>query len=223
MRAFKVVRNLTIVAAVCAIVFLIVSLFFEKASDYTVAEHTARVTELAKKRYLKEDSEYTDLEVFPLYDENNELKYFLIEFEPYGFVYIKIRNEAFAYDYVGLYLRDFYEGRSWVRYAIEIGSTAIYTDNQGFNYEIENAVLLEVDASSKPILHNISYFKAANIKNEKLYLLSYQRSLIPAVKRNGKYFNLISLEYIDYGQIIKQQQRTPTFHCYFLPKSEFRL
>ena len=73
MRAFKVVRNLTIVAAVCAIVFLIVYLVyeskFEKSSDYTETQHIQRVTDLGNKRYLNDDTDYTELQVYPLYDE----------------------------------------------------------------------------------------------------------------------------------------------------------
>lgn len=39
---------------------------------------------------MGEDSEYTGLEVYPIYNEYDELKYALIEFEPQGGVFIYI-------------------------------------------------------------------------------------------------------------------------------------
>ena len=52
-----------------------------RASSYTEEEHIARVTERAKERFLGEGSEYTGLEVFPVYNEYDELNYMLIEFQ----------------------------------------------------------------------------------------------------------------------------------------------
>ncbi len=225
MRAYKVVRNLTIVAAVCAIVFLIVYLVYEskleKATDYTVAQHTARVTELAKKRYLKEGSEYTDLQVFPLYNAENKLVCFLIEFQPRGFVYVKVRSKAFEYDYVGLYVRDFHEGDVWVRMTVEMGTTSTYINNNGGKVTCPNTRLTELDKDGNPILHYDSHFKAYNIQNEQYYFLEYKYSYIPAVKRDNKFFNLISLEYMDFNN--SDNEKCVTASCNFLFNSNFSL
>ena len=49
-----------------------------KASQFTVEEHIERISERVEKRYFGEDSEYefTDYEVFPLYDETPSRKVF---------------------------------------------------------------------------------------------------------------------------------------------------
>ncbi len=221
MRAFKVVRNLTIVAAVCAIVFLIFSLFFEKASDYTVTEHTARVTELAKKRYLKEDSKYTDLEVFPLYDADNKLVCFLIEFQPHGFVYVKVREKAYKYDYIGLYVRDSCEGDAWIRRKVEMGTTSTYINNRGGEVKCMNTRFTELDEDGNPILHYDSHFKTHNIENERFYFLKYKGGYMPAVKRGDKYLNLISLDYMELDK--SSNDNWVCIMCSFLPKSAFSL
>lgn len=51
---------------------------------YSEEKHMQRIRERAEERFLGEDSEYTGLEVYPIYNEYDELKYALIEFEPQG-------------------------------------------------------------------------------------------------------------------------------------------
>ena len=72
---------------------MLLSLSSCRASSYTEEEHIARVTERAKERFLGEGSEYTGLEVFPVYNEYAELKYMLIEFQPQGFLYVHIAEK----------------------------------------------------------------------------------------------------------------------------------
>ena len=64
---------------------MLLSLSSCRASSYTEEEHIARVTERARERFLGEGSEYTGLEVYPVYNEYDELNYMLIEFQPQGF------------------------------------------------------------------------------------------------------------------------------------------
>ena len=49
---------------------------------YSEDQHMQRITARAEERFLGEGSEYTGLEVYPLYNEYDELEYALIELEP---------------------------------------------------------------------------------------------------------------------------------------------
>ena len=82
-----------------------------KANKYTEAEHIQRITERIKSRYIDGNERLrpydkpvddgviypkvkaTGFEVYPLYDENDAMRYALVEFEPFGFVFVHIRDE----------------------------------------------------------------------------------------------------------------------------------
>ena len=78
---------------------LIFTVGYQYASWYTEEQHLARIAERVEKRYFSKGSDYgyTDYEVFPLYDENEKFSYALVEFEPQGFVYIKISVSYFLF------------------------------------------------------------------------------------------------------------------------------
>ena len=57
---------------------------------YNEQEHFERVAKRVEKRYMQnEDSKFTSYEIYPLYDENDEISFFMVEFEPYGFVCVE--------------------------------------------------------------------------------------------------------------------------------------
>lgn len=61
----------------------------EDPSRYTVEEHIQRISERIEERYIKDSEDYTSFEVYPLYGLNDEVYCFLVEFEPFGFLYVK--------------------------------------------------------------------------------------------------------------------------------------
>ena len=168
------------------------------AESYTEAQHIKRVTKLAEKRYLTEDSPYTSLQVFPLYTENDELGYFVIEFEPYGYVYIKLneRDERFIVWGVSMYTRDSRESVVWRHYKVATGTAQIVE-------------IWEVDENGNYIGYRDSHYKVADIRNERRFLLQIEqegvRCYIPAVKRSERYLNLVSMEEIDYEAVVKEK------------------
>ncbi|MEG2027286.1 MAG: hypothetical protein RR062_06175, partial [Clostridia bacterium] len=97
----------------------------KKANTFTEEEHVQRVTERIEKRFMTDATAYTSFSVYPLYNENDELNYFLVEFEPYGFIYVMLRDEAPAvYSWFGfrtsMYSTSDIDGEdSWSRYTIE--------------------------------------------------------------------------------------------------------
>lgn len=188
--------------SVILVIALLVSVLVERSDDFTTEEHVARVTELAKKRYLNGDGKYTDLQVYPVYNQDDKLKYFLIELEPVGYVFVYMRkNNLFS----SMYLRGEGKRMFWSRYAVEKGSFATVKDESGKTLGVyDNARWTELDENGEPIKYYSSPYKIANILNEKLYLLDVRQEgthgTIAAVKRDGKYLNLISMEYIDYRE-----------------------
>ena len=198
---------------------------------YSEEQHIQRVRERAEERYLGEGSEYTGLEVYPVYNEYDELKYMLIELEPQGFMYVRIEKDS-TFEWlsgVGMYLCSELEPVSWMPYRVkegmreevvdENGHTSIYTDRELFRDENGNA-----------IIYHQSHFKVAGIENERRYLLSIvsvshgsgSDALIPAVKRGEQYLNLVDGTLIDYEPGM-QSATYAVEHLSFIPKPDFNL
>ena len=199
---------------VVLIVSIVVSVLVEHSDDFTTEEHVARVTTLAKKRYLKGDGKYTDLRVYPVYNQDDKLQYFLIELEPVGYVFVYMRKDNI---FSSMYLRSTSTNLFWARYAVEKGSYAPLKDESGHTLVYENARWTELDENGEPIKYYSSPYKVANVLNEKLYLLDVRQDgtqgTIAAIKRDGKYLNLISMEYIDYQEEV-DERLWPTFSSY---------
>ena len=187
----------------------------------TDKEQLAEVTKLATKRFVEEGhvdrehcekGKYTGLTVYPLYDENDEMQYFLIDLEPSGYAYvssnIKIRNSMSC---LGRIIASYGEytvsyGRPWYRY---------YRNETDTDYDLRDAEILYED----------SHFRVANIGDEKRYLLKcYPKSgsfgYIPAVKRGDKFLNLVSMTEYDPNDLYAYE---PTSGISFMPAHAFDL
>ena len=189
------------ISAILVIVFVMLILA-SYSWFYTDAMHIKRITKRAEERFLGEDSEYTGLEVYPIYNEYDKLRYALIEFEPQGFVYVSIGDQA--YPWKGMYTLS--NTGSWMPYRVKEGVNEKVVDENGdiiaqsFNQEFIR------DENGQVIFYNDSHFKAAGIENERRYFLStecavyigFNHGLIPAVKRGEKYLDLIDGAMIDY-------------------------
>ena len=192
------------IVAVLAII-LIIAYLSTFSWFYSEETHTNRVRELVEKRYMTETSEYTDYELFPLYNENDELAYFLVEFEPFGYVYIRL-NSTSSFRFLGgasFYTRDCYENEVWYPYTVEQGTVGIIHQPDGTIQEWKNRKF-KYDENGDIISYRDSHFKVAGIENERRYLLEITSIIehsnrfpfrhIPAVKRGDAYLNLVSME-----------------------------
>ena len=171
---------------------------------YTEEQHIHRIRERAERRFLGEDSEYTSLEVYPIYNEYDELNFALIEFEPQGFIYVHIKDQA--YPWKGMYTLSFGDFESWMPYRVKEGAQEDIIDENGniiaqtFNREFLR------DENGQVFTYYDSHFKVAGIENERRYFLStvcavyagFNHGYIPAVKRGEKYLDLVNGEMIDY-------------------------
>lgn len=202
------------------------------AGSYTEEQHIQRVTARAEERFLGEGSEYTGLEVYPIYNEYDELNYMLIELEPQGFVYVLIRDDV-TFEWisgVGMYLCSELEPVSWIPYRVHEGMREEVVDEDGHTTYYTNRELFR-DENGDVIVYHQSHFKVAGIENERRYLLSIvstvdyssgSDALIPAVKRGEQYLNLVDGTLIDYEPGM-QSATYAVEYLYFIPKYDFSL
>lgn len=202
------------------------------AGSYTEEQHIQLVTARAEERFLGEGSEYTGLEVYPIYNEYDELNYMLIELEPQGFVYVLIRDDV-TFEWisgVGMYLCSELEPESWMPYRVHEGMREEVVDEDGHTTYYTNRELFR-DENGDVIVYHQSHFKVAGIENERRYLLSIvstvdyssgSDAVIPAVKRGEQYLNLVDGTLIDYEPGM-QSATYAVEYLYFIPKYDFSL
>ena len=173
------------------------------AGSYTEEQHIQRVTARAEERFLGEGSEYTGLEVYPIYNEYDELNYMLIELEPQGFMYVCINVREVPW--LSMYTCNEQEPESWMPYRVKEGATEEVTDEDGHVISFHDRELFR-DENGDAIIYHQSHFKVAGIENERRYIVSivstvpglYGGSRIPAVKRGEQYLNLVDGNLMDY-------------------------
>lgn len=194
-----------------------------RASAYSEDEHIQRVSKLIEERYFTAGGEHTDYEVFPVYNQFDELKYFIVDFEPTGFVYIKIqeRDKSLFWGpkmYIRMVSAFDSVNQTWQRYTIKEGSgDKVKGDDK----------IWETDEEGNLIFYSVSHYKAANIKDEKRYLLRINQGgsigYIPAIKRGELYLNLVSMEEFKYESEFEKEIHAYEEGIYFIAKPELNL
>lgn len=181
---------------------------------YSYEQHYMRVEKLVKKRYINDSTQYTGYKIYPLYNENDKFQYFLIELEPFDFVYVEVVQNPIPFNAYSMYLRR--EGKAWSRYTYE------GYDEDSHEY-IKN---YELDENGDKKIYNVSPFKAANVLHEKKYLLSVNsggiKTTIVAIKSGDKYLNLISMEEFEYSPKIEEGEQ-PDHYVSFISKKYYNL
>lgn len=227
------------------IIFLVLTLnlvifYPQKPSNFSTDEHIERISKLVEKRYINESKDYknsenytgvnyTDFEVFPLYDESEKINYYLVELEPYGYVYVCITDTSYMLKLINgrsMYSRCGGDGENltWNRYRIanENNTENLQWKNSNFKKYDYEKILCEVNENGDNIFYDVSHYKAANIENEKRYLLNASGSYIPAVKRGDKYLNLISMQEINYSKVLTIKE-VPALFLYTYPNGRLKL
>ena len=188
-----------------------------KAKYYTVEEHTQRVRERMEKRMEEPYYEsFTGFEVYPLYNVNDELNYFLIELEPYGFLFVIVSDEHWQlFSWSSMYIIDrYYEQKTWSPYTI---------DETNSQPEPDTGKIWMVDENNEKICYNRSPYYVTNNLNEKKYLLCiYSGWYICAVKSGEKFINLVSSTEFEVtnGEVPDKQA---TIYIKFIAKEHFAL
>lgn len=194
-----------VVAMIMVMLFVaIVFVGCNKVSSFSEEEHIQRISERIEKRYERKhsgDVKQKDFKLYPLYGKNEELKMFLMEYDPDGFTFILLQDEPFFLAaclkaHKSMYIESacrYNKSHPWSPYiADENGiklSDLIYgmsSDYRGTPIFDENGEVIYYDRSP--------YYVSGNI-DEKKYILETEDTskYICAVKQDGKFINLISM------------------------------
>ena len=144
---------------------------------YSEKGHYRRIQKRIEERFITTGL-YEEYELYPLYDEEDKLRYFVVDF-PTNYHIIRINK----YDLgcLGVSMYTLFETDPWQRYVLENGEKVCEKDKDG-----------------NDIFYNQSPYKVAGIKDEKRYLMCVQQdsnfNYVPSVKRGDKYLNLISMK-----------------------------
>lgn len=168
-----------IIGLLCLIFIVIASSGCKKAKYYTDEEHTNNVRKIIEEKYLKDGETY---ELRPLYNNDDKLQYFVVDFSNNDFFYIEIMDEEKYYLH-SLYIKSMETG-PWVRVVDVINGKMIY----------------ETDESGQSIRNYKSHFKTANIPSDtRGYLIKtiISSALVPSIKVGDKYLDLITMQEYD--------------------------
>ena len=168
------------VVLLLCIFFIVIALSgCEKAKYYTDEEHINNVRKIIERKYLDDDETY---ELRPLYNNDDKLQYFVVDFSNNDFFYIEIMDEEKYYLH-SLYIKSMETGPG-VRVVDVINGQMIY----------------ETDESGQSIRNYKSHFKTANIPSDtRGYLIKtiISSALVPSIKVGDKYLDLITMQEYD--------------------------
>lgn len=181
--------------------------------DYTLDEHLRNISKRIEEKYLQEGETY---DIYPIYTQNDVLKYFLVEFSENGCIFIMVRETNFEFRLLNgkysIYAPDRYI--SWNRYRREenleketYGAPIIWSS------EKEDDVYYEIDANGEKIEYKRSPYSVANVLQEKKYLIEVgEYETIPAVKTGSStYLNLVSLIEFEISSNLTTQEIFPLY------------
>ncbi len=87
------------------------------ADNYTEDQHLERVKNRINARYIASGL-YQSYDISSIYNEYQELAYFVVDFQPSGYVYIKINEQATSD--TDMYLRNVEESQLWRKYYVDV-------------------------------------------------------------------------------------------------------
>ena len=172
---------------------------------YSEKGHYRRIQKRIEERFITTGL-YEEYELYPLYDENDQLKYFVVDF-PTNYHIISINKRDYSC-ISGTSLYSLSITNPWQRYVLDNGEK-----------------IYEKDKDGNDIFYKQSPYKIAGIKNEKRYLIEVKQDsnlfYVPAVKRGDKYLNLISMK----EEIILESKKeiNESLDIYFFIKPRFDL
>lgn len=159
--------------------------------------HYDKIKKIIEEKYLTQTYGFTSFELYNVYNENDEPEYYLAEFEPFGYLYIKVNERSYPGN-GSIYStsHEFY----WTPYKVV---------SYGSGDTAKHRYVYQYNELGEKIIYNRSHFKVANVTNERMYLLRVGgdslEGLIPAIKNGNKYINLVSMEEFDYNRNVRYE------------------
>ena len=216
----RIVRIIILSFVVVLIAGIIYALTPDKIENYSEEEHAQIIREKIDKKYpdkkIEFDEEtisYNSYKIYPLYNEKDKLTHFIIEYEPYGFNIVLVRDGLRILGGVSYFGSSFFGlGKNqWSPYIVDT------TNSQSKLDEDKKWIL---DENGERIYHKRSpYFVTGNINERKYLIEKFPHDYIFAVKKDGQFINLVSGEKFDCVNVENQA----TLEVFILPKGHFLL
>ena len=167
-------------------------------------KHIARITEEVKERYDTNEN-FIVSSLITVSNPESELDHFLVEFEEGSFVLVRARPTNIIL--FNMYHRaEYFSG--WYRYRFDLSDREhiVYQDGIYWRKSKDTregkTCFYECDSEGKYIRRHKSPFLEAGVENETKYLFRVRdRAYVPAVKRDDKWLNLISMKVITSDEI----------------------
>ena len=164
--------------------------------NFTDEEHINNIRPRIEKEYSIQRDEY---ELIPLYNQNEKLSCFLVNFADGGFAYFKIN-----FDFKPPKLAP----NSLDRLYYHVSENYTFKTKGWAKVEVIDGVIhIEKDENGRDIRHRENHFEYLNIdKNQKWYLVEVEvkgdrknyKKYIPAIKVDGKFIDVISMKKIKF-------------------------
>lgn len=172
--------SIAIILVVVIVVPLFVFTFQIKAEWFTEEQHAKRISRRIDRKIKSGYYDATGYELYPLYTIDEELRYFLVEFEPVGHMYVWIGG--------GLVLDVF-------------GSTSMYHEQTSRIIKKWNPCTIEETGKTKSVIFDYdengymitcsqSPFKYRDKLNERKYMIALGELRVPAIRNGDKFINL---------------------------------
>ena len=172
--------SIAIILVVVIVVPLFIFTFETKAEWFSEEQHAKRISRRIDRKIKSGYFDATGYELYPVYSLDEELRSFLVEFEPIGHMYVLILDGTF-----------FYSGFSCTYY--EPSDGIVYKWNPCTIEETGNtkSVIFDRDENGRMITCRQSPFKYRDKLNERKYMISVSNGpLVPAIKNGDKFINL---------------------------------
>ncbi len=208
-------RIVLIILAVILVVFVFLCCFGEKPEQFTEEQHIARITRKLNRKIKKAFSndrytfEYDSFEVYPLYNQDEKLEFFLVEFEPSSFMFISmIDNYKYIDILIGkssMYQYSIAPIREWSPYTFESIKESYGMDD----------FIWKTDENGEKIVYDKSPYAVAGVENEKMYLLYFNGTTVPAVRQDSTFLNLVSMTEVLYEKDGRLSNKQPSIYFGF--------
>ena len=165
-----------------------------KVSDFTEEQHKQRISKKLEKRldewtYNNGTNKYEGFELYPVYNKDEQLSFFIAELKPFSFVFIQLFDERSTIEaelFGGkMYRYNFFE--NWSPYTLDPNTVSTAPDY---------GKIWKLDENGEKIIYSHSpYYETGNIDSKK-YMLSAtnEDEYICAVKTDNGFVNLVSGE-----------------------------
>ena len=221
--------NATHKRSICAVLstLLFVAMLFSalfltgcsrKVSDFTEEQHKQRISKKLEKRLEQwtydngeTSSKYDGFELYPVYDKDEQLTFFIAELQPCHFVFIQLFDEGRTF------LERFFGRQMYMYNFFHYWSPYTYDPNMATTPP-DYGCIGKLDDNGEPIdYYHSPYYETGNIDSKK-YMLSTADSTeyICAVNTDNGFVNLVSGETFsidDPNAVVRQATISINFFC----------